>query len=194
MLRLFTASIIAATALAASACDPYNPDLGSRPYRCASEGPKCPDGYEAVEVPQPVVCECRLPDAPAEQADAGSCANDPTEPNDFFANARQTPVGAGSMTAEFHDQAICSPTDVDTYSFQTTATNQKVTATLQFQAAIGQLTLAIVDQNGLPIGMGPMSQGMALVATATIPNPGKYYVQVKSTNGTNTYALLLSLQ
>jgi hypothetical protein len=39
--------LIFASALLASlaGCEPYNPDLGGVPYRCAADMPRCPDGY-----------------------------------------------------------------------------------------------------------------------------------------------------
>jgi len=199
MLRLSATFLILFAAVAAVACDPFAPDLGDTPYRCGTDSdnkPTCPDGYEPVDVGQPTICECRVPGTNGNGPDAApsGCANDPTEPNDQIADARSTPVGTAAMTVEFNNQDICTAADIDTFSFNTTQGNQKITATLQFNSAVGQLTLRIIDQSGTLLGAGPMPVGPTLVATATVPTSGKYYVQVYSSSGITTYGLRLQLQ
>jgi hypothetical protein len=197
MLRSLTIVSILAAAVVAAACDPFSPELSDTPYRCASVEPKCPDGYEAVEVGQPNLCECHKTGAAPGMADAGPsdmCSDNGTEPNDLFTNARNTPIGTGAMTAEFPNQSICTALDVDTFKINCSQAMQKITATLQFNPAVGQLSLRIVDQNGERIDPGtPMMQGNSLVTSAKMPTTGRYYVQVGSSSGINTYGLTLAL-
>src|SRR6185436_9143043 len=100
MLRSLVIVSLLATAVAAVACDPFAPDLGNTPYLCSTSEPKCPEGYEAVEVPQPVLCECRLPGTNGNQPDAATqeCSDNGTEPNDSIQTARPTPIGTNSQT------------------------------------------------------------------------------------------------
>jgi hypothetical protein len=194
MLRLLGITTILTAALFA-ACNPYDPDLGQKPYRCGTSEPKCPDGYEAVDVGPPNICECVLDgDTGGDTPDAaGGCAADPGEPNDSPASATATPIGAGATTAEFNNKSICTITDVDTYAFSSATANQMMTATLTFSPQVGQLFVKIIDSQGILLGMGTM-QGSNMIATATLPTQGTYYVQVGSTNGTNTYGLSMALQ
>ena len=196
MLRLSVVfTLIFAAAAAAVACDPFAPDLGDVPYRCGSDDPKCPDGYEPVDVGQPAICECHKIGSGSHGPDASPAnCGDETEPNDIMANARNTPVGSGATTADFSEE-ICTDHDVDIYKFTATQPNQKITATLQFNSTIGTLNLRITNAVGTILGAGPMPQGpTALVATATLEQPGTYFVHVNSASGTNTYTLSLALQ
>jgi hypothetical protein len=196
MLRLVTTLSLLATAVIAVACDPFSPDLGDTPYRCATSEPKCPDGYEAVEVPQPVLCECRRPGTDGNQPDASSqdCSDNGSEPNDLVQNARVTPIGTQSQSAEFPNQAICTMLDVDTYKLGTFRPNQKLTATLLFNMSVGQLNIRVLDGAGTPLAAAPTPMGNTLVVKADLVAQGTYYVQVGSSAGTNTYGLSLLLQ
>src|SRR5262245_3003164 len=50
-------------------CDPYDPDLGERPFRCGPEEPRCPEGYTPVDVSE-TSCLCEK-DASASIGEAG---------------------------------------------------------------------------------------------------------------------------
>ena len=196
MLRLLTTLSFLAAAVIAVACDPFSPELGDTPYRCATSEPKCPDGYEAVTVPAPNLCECRLPGTNGNEPDASTmdCSDNGSEPNDLIQNARQTPIGTSSQSAEFNNQAICSMLDVDTFKVMSSAPNQKLTATLQFNMSVGQLNIRIIDSSGTRIDTGATPMGNTLVVKVTLPTQGAYFVQVGSSAGTNTYGLALLLQ
>ena len=43
-LLIFLASLTVSVA-----CDPFNPDLGEAPFRCAEDEPRCPDDYICIE-------------------------------------------------------------------------------------------------------------------------------------------------
>jgi hypothetical protein len=200
MLRLFVCSTIFAAALAVVACDPYNPDLGETPYRCGSEEPKCPDGYDPVQVSPPNLCECHRhgTDGGGDTPDAGgplTCSSDPKEPNDTPASATPTSIGTGAFTAVFSNQSICSTTDVDTYLFTTTQPNQTMKATVSYLPTEGQPFVRLVNAQNTPMGeMGTPSGQNMLVATVVVPTQGTYYVQVGSVVGMGTYGLSLVLE
>jgi hypothetical protein len=196
MLRLLTISSLLVAAVIAVACDPYSPDLGNAPYRCATSEPKCPDGYDAVTVGQPNLCECRLQGAPDSEPDASTmdCSDNGSEPNDLVANARPTPIGTSAQSAAFNNQAICSISDVDTYRVTSSQPNQKLTATLQFNMAIGQLNISALDGNGTKIEVEPTPMGNSLVLRVPMATQGVYFIRVGSSAGTNTYGLSLLLQ
>jgi hypothetical protein len=198
MLRAISIASILAAAVLAVACDPYAPDLGDKPYRCATSEPKCPDGYDAVDVGQPNLCECQKPGSdPTPQPDAmpsQECSDDNTEPNDLISNARNTPLGTGAQAIDFNQQAICTQLDIDTYKVTVTQANQKVKASLKFNAGAGALIVHVVNQTNTIIDSAPpMPVGGMLVVQATIPNPGPYFVQVGSSSGVNVYDLKLEL-
>src|SRR6185369_13522 len=174
MLRLLTIVSMLAAAVIAVACDPFSPDLGNTPYRCATSEPKCPDGYEAVTVGQPTLCECRLPGTNGNQPDASSmdCTDEGTEPNDLVGNARPTPIGTGAQSAQFPDQAICSPLDVDTFKVMSSAPNQKLTATLEFNMTVGTLNIRVVNSAGMPIDAAPTVMGSSLVLKVNLVTQG----------------------
>ncbi len=196
MLRLLGISAILSAAIAAAACNAYDPDLGDKPYRCGTKSPKCPDGYEAVEVGPPNLCECHLDGEgggePTIDAAPG-CQGSTGEPNETTASATASPIGLGSSTAVYNAQSICTVGDVDTYSFSTQQPNQTITATLQFNPTIGQLTVRIIDSQSTVMAMGT-TQGQNQIATTSIVTSGTYYVQVASTSGTTTYDLSLAVQ
>src|SRR5689334_14352924 len=87
MLRLI---FVAFALITAAACNPYDPDLGTTPFKCGSTEPKCPSGYDCIN---DVCREAVSVDAPGTSF---QCANDGTvegaSRNDDYMHAFVTPI------------------------------------------------------------------------------------------------------
>jgi hypothetical protein len=139
-----------------AACNPYDPDLGSAPFRCGTDEPRCPDGYVAVDV-SVVRCECRRED---ETADAGGsayvCDGDPFEPND--APRMATPVDLSTnMSRDFVNLAICPRTDVDHFSTSIARAGSLLVVRVVFDTTRSAPRIDITDENGTSLRPTPGS-------------------------------------
>lgn len=184
--------VSALVAVVLGACDPYDPDLGDRPFRCDPQSQSCPEGYRAVTLPDPPYCECRrddgtLPDAgPGGGADGSgmfSCNDDSategTNRNDNIQTATPTPIGPMASSSVFNAMAICPATDVDTFSMNVTQAGKRIDVVVQFDQAQGQLAVGILNSAGSQVAQGT-PQTNQVRATYTVPVSGTYYAQVKS--------------
>jgi hypothetical protein len=180
-----------AVAAALHGCNPYDPDLSDTPFRCVAPDFDCPDGYDADMSAGD--CICKRSDAVTPQPDAApQCDRDRSlEPNESTGAATQTPVGGQSTSATFQ-ATVCSPVDADVFSFVAVNANQSVTATLVYNSAVANLTLAVLDQAGNEVATGTKI-GIDLVATKALATPGNYFVRVAG-SGPGDYTLSITLQ
>jgi hypothetical protein len=200
MLRFASLVSFAAVALAAAAgCNPYDPNLGGRPFKCGTDDPRCPDGYTCVDLSATnSVCEKNSgggPDAKrSSDASAVMCGTDTQlEPNEDTSHAFETPVRATSATYALAQLAICPSTDIDTYGFTTTAINQQVTITVTYATSQGQLNLNVLNSAGTPSATGT-PQGNTLVVSTNRLSIGHWFAQVTAASGvTANYDLSISV-
>lgn len=171
------------------ACSPYSPNLGDRPFRCGTDEPRCPDGYECVEVtPTDNFCERN---AATGGADAGidgavladarpfQCNDDSEiEPNDTTTQATTTPIPAISDSYSLVGLAICPDTDLDLFRFGVDVTGKNVQVDITYTSQQGQLVLNILNSVGTPIATGNQQTAALLRAELANAPAGTYFVSV----------------
>jgi hypothetical protein len=195
--------VMGASVLALSlGCNPYDPDLGSAPFRCGTEDPRCPDGYvcdersetEHVCVPDSTMIPDR-PDAAVLLPDAAVfiCNNDQQlEPNNSITMPTVTPIPDLRDDYPLGNLAICPTTDVDLFRFRVAETGKNVRVDLMFSAAKGSLLLDILNSSGVSIRSGIAVEGDPNLVRAVVNNVAadSYYVRVQATPGVeNNYAI-----
>jgi hypothetical protein len=195
MLRNASLTFLALAAFAA--CNPYDPDLGGRPFKCGTSEPRCPEGYACVTSGTSSVCEqAGAADArPNGDASHVMCGTDTSlEPNDDLAHALQTPVRNTQATYSLAKLAICPSTDLDMYGFNTTAVGQNVKITLTYDPSQGLLNMKLLTKQGLPAGVDGVPSGNTIIAATNRLSVDQWYVQVSAGTGVqNNYSLDISV-
>ncbi len=187
-LSLASLAVAAAAVSSLPACNPYNPDLGESPFRCGTDDPRCPDGYECIEYSATRhICE---KSGPSDQVDAHTsadsgpfqCGEDAElEPNDSISNATTTPIPDFGNDYELIGLQICPDTDVDVFRFGIEVTGKNATVTLTYQSAAGELALDILNSSGVSIREGTPTANPDIINAAVQNLPaGTYYAQVRA--------------
>jgi hypothetical protein len=185
---------------AIAACNPYDPDLGSQPFRCGTDDPRCPDGYHCVEyTPDNRICEKEGED---HTADAGpsdgrpfSCADDDQiEPNNTIQNATLANPDPEYSLAGL---AICPAGDIDVFRFRTDADAPNIEVKVNYDSSQGQLILDIRNSSGVKIADGaadPTNPDL-LVAHVANADAGAKYTQVQGANDQiqNNFSITITL-
>ena len=182
-------------ALCISGC--YSPELGVTPFRCAANGKRCPDDYQCVL--NSVGTEVCMQTGTGSSNDSGqpntdavignskdgpvyvdgatvqpseTCKDRAEEPNNSFNSA----TSLGDRQGVFPGWEICYPGDVDHYSVALKS-GQRLTITIVFKHADGDLELVLLDPAGKVIGASrSSSNNETLVHQATAA--GKYIFAV----------------
>jgi hypothetical protein len=198
------ATLLAALTLAlAGGCNTYDPDLGSVPFRCGSDEPRCPLGYTCVTYSgDEELCE----KTGAEEADAGSqpdgggafsCADDgELEPNNSIEEPTDTLIPTTHEIYKLVSLSVCPDTDVDVFLFRVDVAGKNLRADLTYMSARGQLILEVMNEAADVIRTGAAVPGMPDVVRAEVPNmpQGTYYVQVRAPAGIeNNYTIEIAL-
>ena len=193
-----------ASAVAVTACSPYDPNLGDAPYLCATTEPACPSGYtcQTTQMPAPNDRVCVSEGGMTPDTMQGSCADDSSlegsSRNDTPMTAYQTPVDSQRADLTLAGLAICPEADKDNYaitvSAQTvTAKNNNIEVLVSWDS--GQpLSMSILNATGASIGNGVANGDKQL--RACIPNipAGPYYASVFATGSTkNNYRMSIKL-
>jgi hypothetical protein len=173
--------------LALAACNPYSPDLGNTPFRCGTDEPRCPDGYECIEHSASMhVCE-RMGstdvDAGPDEDAAGVVCNDDSdiEPNDTTAQAFLTPIPSFDSCTYMVNLAVCPSTDKDLYSFRIQAGGMNnLRATVTTDVARGMLELKVLNQSGATIANGVVLDGNTIQVTVPNMSIGTFFIQVSA--------------
>jgi hypothetical protein len=164
------------------ACNPYNPDLGSSPFRCGTDEPVCPDGYECVEE----ICERvggdTSPDGGGDSDGAPLVCNDDSdiEPNDTTGQAFLTPIPTFDSCTYMVSLAVCPSTDKDLYSFRVETAGKNLRATITLDVGQGQLELKVLNGAGATISSGVVVDANTIAVTVPNMAIGTYYVQVSA--------------
>lgn len=167
--------------VALCACTPFNPDLGTAPYKCgpADPGPRCPDGYTCMEGdPNDAnthICVADGETAPDGGTSGFQCLDDMFGENDTIQGAFQTPVAAQNMMFAALT-SLCPETDKDHYAISITAPSTvKVTTSVESGSAIN---VSILNQGGTSIGNGiAVDDKSFCVCQNSLPS-GTYYASV----------------
>lgn len=187
------------TVLLLAACNPYSPDLGDTPFRCGTDEPRCPDGYECVEhSTSQHICErvgFNEVDAGPDEDAAGVVCNDDSdiEPNDTTSQAFLTPIPTFASCTSMVNLAVCPSTDKDLYSFRIeSSTENNLRATVTTDVSRGMLELKVLEGSGATIASGVVIDGNTIQVTVPNMSIGTFYVQVGAPTDSsvqNNYAL-----
>jgi len=200
---ILLAAVTALGSLAAG-CNTYNPDLGSVPFRCGTDEPRCPLGYTCVTYSaDEELCEQtsggEAPDA-GSQVDGGggfTCADDgELEPNDNMDEPTDTLIPTQHDNYKLVSLSICPDTDVDVFLFGVDINGKNLRADLTYMSARGQLVLEVLNDGGDVIKSGAAVAGMPDLVRAEVPNMplGTYFVQVRAPAGIeNNYTIEIVL-
>lgn len=168
-----------------AACNPYSPDLGDTPFRCGTDEPRCPDGYECIEhSASQHICErvgFNDVDAGPDEDAAGLVCNDDSdiEPNDTTAQAFLTPIPTFDSCTYMVSLAVCPSTDKDLYSFRIeSATQNNLRATVTTDVSRGMLELKVLNGSGATVASGVVIDGNTIQVTVPNMSIGTFYVQV----------------
>lgn len=176
-------------ALLAAACNPYDPQLGPRPFKCGASEPVCPDGYTCNSSN---VCVDDPTDIDASTVFV--CADDGTlEPNDTPNRAFVTPIPSGGMQYSLLGLALCPDGDLDHFQFGVAANGTNLEATVIAVADRTPLQLNLLTTNGAVIATGasdPVTPQKIKLEVSNRLATGTYILQVKSPdNSENNYDL-----
>jgi hypothetical protein len=201
--RIFASlvSLVSGLGLAAfAACNPYDPDLGSEPFECGSDEPRCPDGYTCVTHSDTNEV-CVRDEEPADGVDAAGgnfqCMNDSAiEPNNDVMTAFVTPIPA--MPAySLVGLAVCPTGDRDHFRFDIDVNGKNFEAQVSGVNGRSSLSLTVLTAAGTPVATGLPVTGTPQVVRVEIPNRlaiGSYIVRVESPDMTeNNYDLQLKV-
>jgi hypothetical protein len=186
----------------APGCNPYNPDLGSEPFRCGTSDPRCPDGYECDErdeIEHVCVLEGTIPEdrpdamIPPPDASTFTCDNDQAlEPNNAITMPTVTPIPDLRDDYPIGNLSICPTTDIDLFRFRIAETGKSIRVDMMFSAAKGGLLLDILNSSGVSIESGTAVDGDPNLVRAVVDNvpADVYYARVRATPGVeNNYGL-----
>ncbi|MEZ4404033.1 MAG: hypothetical protein R3B06_28685 [Kofleriaceae bacterium] len=186
-LALLTSFVLAA---AATACNPYDPDLGPTPFQCGGADNVCPEGYTCnTDID---VCE-RTGSGATIDAPSFVCANDSIEPNDMPAQALITPIPGGGMNYALSGVAICPATDVDVFRFSVDSTGTNLEVLVAGMADRGSLVVDLLNNNGTVIATGAPVNGTPQQVKIELSNRlavGDYFLRVQASDAAeNNYNL-----
>jgi hypothetical protein len=190
----------------------FNPDLGKTPFKCATEGNKCPEGYTCQEqvcvkdegaadgsgpkTERRILSDADLLpskegpayiDGASETLNYSSCIDKDSEPNN-------TKAGATMITREGPSPGweICPAGDVDQFAVQLEK-GQKLTVSITFKNQLGDLELALADPDGFVIGASRGLNDGEQIKLAAAEKKGVYIIGVYGFGKvTNTYDLNVS--
>jgi hypothetical protein len=152
----------------------FDPAYPSRPFFCTAAEPDCPSGYHCDL--DGGVCTNGTPTHVTKTCSDEDLEKPPgtnREDNDTRENA--TPLVLGATGASLVGLEICTPEDVDYYSF-TLSAQKKVTLTVSFTRADGELSAALVDAAD-NVAAAATASADGLRAEATM-GPGACYAKI----------------
>jgi hypothetical protein len=193
-------------ALALTACNSFDPNLGATPFRCGTDSPRCPDNYTCVTYSaDDEVCESNS--AGVDRADSGpagdgdpqglTCNNDSEiEPNNSIADATRTTIPS-SGPFRLVSLAICPTGDQDFFQFDIAANGIDVVIEIEYMAGRGGLGLELLKGDGSILSTGAPVDGNLDIVRVAIPNIAQdtYIARVfpSETGNQNNYAFEISL-
>ena len=176
--------------IAIAGCNPYDRDLGPRPFLCGASEPRCPKDYTCMTDPATGRDVCF-----ASGATMFSCADDSAlEANDTIQTATAIILDA-AKTSHVETLAICPAGDVDTYSITVADANANLEVIVTFEPDGATLTAAILGATGAPIvNATPAAEPETIRAFAPTLAAGVYYAQIAGPqSGLNNYALTVTV-
>jgi hypothetical protein len=171
-----------------AACDPYSPDLGPRPFRCGTDDPECPSGYQCVEH-SPTERFCERSGGNPDDPDSGNpieCDDDSSiEPNDTTDQAWVTPIPDSMPTVSLVQLSICPSSDKDLYRFGVQVNGKNLHVTVETESS-GALALQILNGAGAVIANGAQTSDTRIDVAVNNLSIGTYFVQVAAASPGDT--------
>ena len=191
-----SALVILFLSSALAACG-YNPDLGSKPFLCATEEPKCPDGYACMDNGGKQECVTTSGNIVDAATTGFQCADDSilegAGKNDTVATAYVTPVATTKQDITFAGLAICPEGDKDTYQVQITVVNSNLEVITSWDSGM-PVSVSILNGGGTSINNGTSNGANSLRAYAANLPVGTYYAQAYASATTkNNYKISLKV-
>lgn len=161
----------------------YNPDLGSAPFLCAAEEPKCPDGYECkADTAGRQVCFNESGVVVDAAVNGFQCADDSIlegqTKNDTIATAYATPVASSKAEITFAGLAICPEGDKDTYKIDVLVTSD-VEVITSWDSGM-PVSVAILGPGGAVIASGMSAGATSIKAFGANLAMNTYYAQASA--------------
>jgi hypothetical protein len=167
--------------LLATGCSAYDPNLGSTPFLCGTEDPRCPDGY-ACQSDGSGRMVCVQGGNGVDGSMPGMCANDSAlEPNDTYMTAFPTPVEGTMMHVAYSGLAICPGTDKDTYRIDINTQGHNIDVVLTYDPG-PPLSVSILGVSGAVLVNGSPSGTNQVTAHLANSDSGGHFAQVFSPN------------
>ena len=168
----------------------FSPGYPATPFWCTADAPYCPSGYECAldeGPPDPANPDHRLCKKPGGGVNPGGCLDDDLEnpPNDTAQTATNLDSSLQShpQGVSLYGVEICTPEDVDYYSFMVTGTAKHALVVIQYQRASGELDAQLLDPSLTPLSpASPTTGGLQLEADLE-PQSMVYYLVVKAGPG-----------
>ena len=182
--------------LALAACDAYDTNLGPTPFLCGDMG-ECPTGYTCQDDPATGKKVC-VSDSDTLSSNFNCDDDSDTEPNNMLDAATATGLDAAKTYSQ-DNRAICPAGDVDNYAITIATANERIEASLTFDADGAPLKAAILNTGGVPIMNLTGVSGQPTMLHAMVQNLpiDTYYFRVFSELGgsisVNNYKFTLTV-
>ena len=176
MLRLALLSTLMVSAALAASCDPYDPSLPDVPFQCGTDEPRCPDGYQPVDV-TPVRCECHQT-ASTSGGDGDTCG-DTSEPNNDITIATATAIDTGPSTS-YTDLAVCPADDVDLFRMIISRVGTKINVQVDYAAGEDPPAVDVLDSAGNSVRPTNTMMTGRVTAAYSATSSGTYYAKVSA--------------
>jgi hypothetical protein len=169
----------------ATACSPYDPDLGENPFTCGTSEPKCPDGYTCQtttgEAPTRNICVIEGGQLIDANINAFACADDQTlegpSKNDTINTASQTPVALRQKEIPYKGVAICPEGDKDVFAINVGVALQTIEIVVSWHDGL-PISASILGVHGTPLVPATSNGERSIKAVASQLEVGTYYAQV----------------
>ncbi len=182
---------------ALTACNAYNPDLGGAPFLCATDEPRCPEGYSCQDDgTSRMVCFSDSGGVVDAAPTGFQCADDSilegAGKNDTIQTAYATPVASQRKDISFAGLAICPEGDKDTYMVTiTTMSNIEGISTWESGMPV---SVDILGSGGARLGSSASAGEKSQRAYVANVPPGSYYVQTyAAANVKNNYKVTITV-
>lgn len=180
---------IAVVALLAAASGCFSPSYNDSPFWCTASEPQCPDGYECMvddPPPDPANPDHRLCKKPGGGSTPTGCldADLETPPNDSPQTATNLDgtLAGHPQGVSLYGVEICTPEDLDYYSFTVTARKHALVV-VQYTRASGELDAQLLDPSLAVLSQAtPTTGGLQLEADME-PQSAVYYLVIKAGPG-----------
>jgi hypothetical protein len=174
-------------------CSAYDPDLGSIPYRCSANEPKCPEGYACMNNGTEDVCITTTGPIVDGPPSGFQCADDSllegSSKNDTIASAYATPVAQQRNDISFAGVAICPEGDKDNYLIVTTVAASNIEVITSWDSGM-PVSVSILNAGGTSINNGTANGENSLRAFAANVPVGSYYANAyAAANAKNNYRI-----